>query len=111
MGVSASPAAVYEALKVDQNNLISELPAILVAVEVSLGRRDETVRTDLPNLETTNVHGSACPTRSGIGSRQCPVIDDPFVLQVQVIHHHFHIRKRGHESLRHVGDCFTTDSG
>lgn len=101
-------ALVVSASHTDQLSLLveseRELPFVLRSVEVAVRVRDEAIAIKLPQLSSADSNALSATTRSGVRSRQRPVECSAVGLTDQIIHGHFHIRKRAHESPSDIGN-------
>src|SRR5712672_1210336 len=81
-----------------------ELTFIRRAVDVTARFGDHPVVADPPHLEPADADRLPRPARPGVGSGQRPAIDGAVSVDEQAVHRDVHIRKRGHEPLRDLGN-------
>src|ERR1700676_2494835 len=74
-----------------------QLTLIIGTIEVALRGGDESILSNLPKLEATDVNPMPGAPRPGVGADQRPVVLSTVILHKYVVHEHPHIRERGHE--------------
>src|SRR5712664_4702895 len=71
---------------------------------MSLRLGNQSILSDLPHLEAAESNSMPPAAWPSIGADESPVVHRAVGFDTNVVHPQLHIRKRGHESLRHLGD-------
>src|SRR6267142_6024310 len=66
--------------------------------------RNQSILSELPHLVPAEAYLAPGASRPGIGAEERPVVNSAVALDRHAVHKQLHIWKRGHESLRHLGD-------
>src|SRR6266403_4868329 len=71
---------------------------------MSLRLRNKSILSDLPLFETAESNTIPSAAWPSIGAYKSPVVHLAIAFNTDVAHQQLHVRKRGHESLRYLGD-------
>src|SRR5678815_4207426 len=86
-----------------------QLPVVLGLIVMAERFLDQAVRVERPLLVAVNANGGASAIRTGVRSRQRPMVDCAFARYDQTVHRHDHVGKSRHESLCRCSDRRTSD--